>query len=179
MDTYVVRVRQHVETCEFEALEAGLIRDRLLKGTRGEKKNGRMLRVNEMLRGHKEQFGDSTGVDITRYAQIVHWPLVEGQEITLATMGTLNVKKLICASSMVMHMSEIRKHFLFLETTMVNKIILQFVKPHVHLDTHSCKSRYQHSNFKKGKKLRYIEEESDDSIYSIQHIVQKHSLWYL
>jgi hypothetical protein len=43
-----------------------------------------------MSRGHKEQFGDSTGVDITRYAQIVHWPLVEGQEITLVTMGTLN-----------------------------------------------------------------------------------------
>ena len=39
VDDYVLRLRQHAETCQFEALKADLIRDRLLKGTREE--NGR------------------------------------------------------------------------------------------------------------------------------------------
>lgn len=42
VDAYVVRLRQHAETCEFEALEAGLIRDRLLKGTRDKRTADRL-----------------------------------------------------------------------------------------------------------------------------------------
>ncbi|KAK2157541.1 hypothetical protein LSH36_189g04033 [Paralvinella palmiformis] len=40
----------------------------------------------------------------------------------------------------------------------------------IHIDSDSRELHYQHSNVNKGKKPHRIEEESDDSVYSIQHI---------
>ena len=75
VDQYVVRLRQLAETCEYDDLTDGLIRDRLCSGTRDHKTADRLinerpvpdlarcvesLRSSEMSRAHREQYQTSS-----------------------------------------------------------------------------------------------------------------------
>ena len=92
IDQYVLRLRQLVESCEFENLCESLIHDRLVIGTRNSFTRDRLLRerpvpglarciqalrASELSRIHKEQFKDTADSSYTVHAAGKHHSTTE------------------------------------------------------------------------------------------------------